>query len=161
MKFKLLVVGVFFSCLSLKAQSDDPCGATALNIDTVCTLQTGTTVGATSTAGVPGPGCGSYTNKDVWYTLTVPASGTIVIETAAGTLSDCAMALYEGICTSPTLITCDDDGGPGLMPLLNLTGLTPGATVWLRIWRYGGGGTANARRCCLGSLAQGPGGLSF
>ncbi|MBK7037184.1 MAG: hypothetical protein IPH42_12815 [Bacteroidetes bacterium] len=54
MKFKLLVVGVFFSCLSLKAQSDDPCGATALNIDTVCTLQTGTTVGATSTAGVPG-----------------------------------------------------------------------------------------------------------
>ena len=147
MKFKLLVVGVFFSCLSLKAQSDDPCGATALNIDTVCTLQTGTTVGATSTAGVPGPGCGSYTNKDVWYTLTVPASGTIVIETAAGTLSDCAMALYEGICTSPTLITCDDDGGPGLMPLLNLTGLTPGATVWLRIWRYGGGGTGTFQIC--------------
>ncbi len=147
MKIKLLAVGVLFSCLSLKAQSDDPCGATALNIDTVCIYQTGSTVGATSTAGVPAPGCGSYTNKDVWYTLTVPASGTINIETASGTLSDCAMALYDGICTSLNLLVCDDDGGPGLMPILNVTGLTPGATVWLRIWRYGGGATGTFQIC--------------
>ncbi len=147
MRFKFLGVGILLSCLSLKAQSDDPCGATPLNIDTVCTFETGSTVGATSTAGVPGPGCGSYTNKDVWYTLTVPASGSINIETATGTLSDCAMALYDGICASLNLLTCDDDSGPGLMPLINATGLTPGATIWLRIWRFGGGGTGTFQIC--------------
>ena len=147
MKIKLLSFVILIGCMGLKAQSDDPCGAPLLNVDTVCILQTGATTGATSTAGVPAPGCGSYLDKDVWYTVVVPFSGALKIEAATGTLTDCAMAVYSGICTSLNLVACDDDSGPGLMPFLSLTGLTPGSTIWLRIWRYGGGATGTFQIC--------------
>lgn len=47
------------------------------------------------------------------------------------------MAVYTGTCNSLTQVACDDDGGSGLMPTLSLSGLTPGATIWIRFWAYG------------------------
>ncbi|MFI5173022.1 MAG: hypothetical protein ACHQFW_11560, partial [Chitinophagales bacterium] len=137
---KSLLTALFLIAISVAfSQSDDPCGAPALTVGTSCTLQSGSNTGFSSSAGIPAPGCGSYTNRDAWYTLTVPVSGTLTIETAAGTISDGAMALYSGTCASLALLECDDDDGAGLMPILNMTGLTPGATLWLRVWKYGGG----------------------
>ncbi len=137
------------------SQSDEPCTAPALTVGTTCTLESGTNVGATNTAGVPAPGCGSYSGNDVWYAITVPATGNLTIEMADGSLTDCAMAVYSGTCASLSLVACDDDSGPGLMPLLNLTGLTPGATVWLRIWKYSGGGTGTFQVCAWDPVATG------
>jgi hypothetical protein len=50
------------------------------------------------------------------------------------------MAFYSAnSCARPfTLIDCDDDdSNNGSMPYINKPGLTPGSTVYIRIWEYG------------------------
>lgn len=119
--------------------NDDPCVATPLSVNATCTFTTSTNVGATATGGVPAPGCANYSGGDVWFTLTVPASGNVNIETNSvfGGITDAGMAVYSGICSSLTLVECDDDDGPGLMPQISLTGQVPGTTLWVRVWEYG------------------------
>ncbi|MFN3939424.1 MAG: T9SS type A sorting domain-containing protein, partial [Chitinophagales bacterium] len=118
--------------------NDEPCSAINLTVNTSCTFLSTTTGDPTASAGIPAPGCGGSTYNDVWYSFTVPASGNVEITTAAGTLTDAVMAIYSGSCGSLTLIECDDDDGAGLMPYIYRTGLTPGNTIWVRVWGYGG-----------------------
>ncbi len=131
-----------FTTFNLFAQpaNDDPCNATALTPGSSCTFVAGTNVAATNTAGVTAPGCASYSGQDVWYSVVVPAGGVLNIDSNTGTMTDGGMAAYTGTCGALTLLACDDDSSPnGLMPYLSLTGLTPGSTLFLRVWDYGGG----------------------
>jgi len=100
----------------------------------------------TDDAGVPAPGCGGYTGGDVWFSAVVPASGKLNIDTdtipnAASTviggnhLTDLGMAVYSGTCGSLSLLACDDDNSNnGANPKIILTGLTPGSTIYIRVW---------------------------
>jgi len=136
-----LVLSVFTS-LSVYAQpaNDDPCNATPLTAGASCTYVGSTNVSATNTAGVPAPGCASYSGQDVWFSVFVPAGGVLNIDSNTGGITDGGMAAYTGACNSLTLLSCNDDGSAnGLMPMLNLTGLTPGSTIFIRFWDYGGG----------------------
>lgn len=120
--------------------NDDPCAATLLTVGATCSYTAGTTVGATNTAGVPAPGCASYSGPDVWFRFVVPASGSVQVDSNTGTTTDGGMALYTGACGSLSLLSCDDDSSPnGAMSLINASGLTPGSTVYIRMWDYGGG----------------------
>lgn len=131
---------LLFSSFSF-SQSDDPCGAPALTVSGSCSFATYTNAGATDTPGVPAPGCASYSGQDVWFTVTVPASGNVTIDTDVGGITDSGMAAYSGTCASLTLVDCDDDGSSNglFMSMLELTGQTPGATLWIRVWEWGGG----------------------
>lgn len=125
-----------------------PCNAYALPVvDPSCNFDIYTNLGSTGSA-VPTPtGCGGsapfqggYAGGDVWFSVVVPPSGELDIHTLGVDFSDGAMALYAGPCAAPTLIECDDDGEPGdgiLMPHIYRTGLTPGATMYIRVWEYG------------------------
>jgi hypothetical protein len=118
--------------------NDDPCSAIALPVNSTCTNTTGTNVDATSSVGVPAPGCANYNGGDVWFTVTVPGSGNVQIDVSdAGGFTDGGMATYTGSCGSLSLLSCDDDGGTGLFPQIQETGLAPGSTVWVRVWEYG------------------------
>jgi hypothetical protein len=135
-------IGTFSICVTTftpppPLSNDNPCNAATLNITSTCNYTTYTTVGATNTIGVPVPSCGGTPNGDIWFQVTVPPSGSLFINTQALGLSDGAMAVYTGTCNSLTQVACDDDGGSGLMPTLSLSGLTPGATIWIRFWAYG------------------------
>lgn len=104
---------------------------------------TTTNLAATLSEGHPTPTCGALnflTNgKDVWYTVVVPASGSITIETQGNAgLADTVMAAYSGTCGALTQIACDDDGGNGLYSRIVLTGQTPGATIHVRVWGFNG-----------------------
>lgn len=116
---------------------DEPCGATPLPVGTSCTYSTFDNSTATNTQGAPAPGCSNYLGSDVWFTAIVPSTGGLNISTQAGVITDAGMAIYTGNCGNLTLIDCDDDSGPGLMPILSANGLTPGDTVWIRVWEYG------------------------
>lgn len=119
--------------------NDTPCTATPLTVNASCTFTLGTNVGGTN-SGVGNPGCASYSGgPDAWYSITVPASGAVTIETGAQGITDGGLAVYSGPCGSPTLIQCNDDGGTGSMELISLTGQTPGATLFIRVWQFGGG----------------------
>jgi hypothetical protein len=119
--------------------NDDPCGATVLPVGTSCTPVSSTTLFASGTTGPPAPTCANYAGGDVWFRLTVPASGSVILETFTGGITDGGMAVYTApSCTGPFIQEfCDDDAGTGLMPYLSMTGLAPGSTIWVRFWEYG------------------------
>jgi hypothetical protein len=136
--------GAFDICAtSTPPLPNEPCSAQSVTVGTVCDFQNYSNTGATRTTTIGSPGCGfSNAAKDVWYTFTAPANGQVVIQSEEGTVTDGGMALYSssnGTCTGTfSLLECDDDDGVGLMPFINRTGLTPGATYWLRYWGYSG-----------------------
>jgi len=105
--------------------------------------------GATLSSETPIPTCGAFnfaTNgKDVWYSLVVPASGTVTIETgvtsSGATGIDTVIAAYTGSCGALTQVGCDDDTSLEFtygLSLLSLTGQTPGATILVRAFGYNG-----------------------
>ncbi|WP_460515573.1 fibronectin type III domain-containing protein, partial [Hymenobacter jeollabukensis] len=116
-----------------------------------CTSPTaGTNAGASATAGVPAPGCGSYSGGDVWYKVTVPPSGALKLETSNGAsnpLTDTDMAVYAGSCGSLTLVSCAATGGTNSHALLNLTGRTAGEVLYVRVWENGNNQEGNFLIC--------------
>ncbi|MDO7873375.1 fibronectin type III domain-containing protein [Hymenobacter sp. ASUV-10] len=135
--------GTFTICVTTPGTppANDNCsGATALTVQAgSCTTPTsGTNVDATD-SGVADPACSSYLGGDVWYRFVVPAGGAVTVETGQGSgtsVSDTGLALYTGTCASLTEIACDDDAGTGAFSLITATGLTPGATVYARVFAY-------------------------
>lgn len=118
--------------------SNDECiDAIPLTTTSTCSYTTYSNSGATSSSGVPAPGCASYSGGDVWFSVVVNASGEITIDSQSSGILDSGMALYSGSCGSLTLIECDDDSSNGLMSLITLTGRTPGETIYIRFWEYG------------------------
>lgn len=100
----------------------------------------GTNASATASTGVPAPGCASYSGGDVWYQVTVPASGSITVETNSNSnsVTDTGMAVYSGTCNALVLVECDDDdSSDGNFSLISLTGRTPGEVLYFRVWEYG------------------------
>ncbi len=63
----------------------------------------------------PSFSCGGQGNKDLWYSFVFPGGG-IRIETAAGTLSNTSLAVYDGC--GGSLIACDNNNGLGSLSLL-------------------------------------------
>ncbi|MEY8848706.1 T9SS type A sorting domain-containing protein [Psychroserpens sp. XS_ASV72] len=99
----------------------------------------GTVVSATADAeaascGLDGPG--------VWYSVVVPGDGNITIETGPDAATsngafDSVIEAFSGTCGSLVSIDCDDDGADtGNFSILNLTGRTPGETIYVRVWEY-------------------------
>ncbi len=137
--------------------NDDPCSATALPVNAACTYTSSTNAGATATSGVTAPGCASYSGGDVWFTVVVPASGNISVDSNTGGMTDSGMAIYSGTCGSLTLIECDDDDSAnGLMSSIDLSGQTPGATLWVRMWEYGNNNNGTFDICATEGAAVTP-----
>lgn len=101
---------------------------------------TTTNVGATTDGTTS---CQTSRGDNVWYTVVVPASGNITIETqsvAGSGLLDTVLSVHSGTCSGTlTSIACDDDSSTdGSFSLVSLTGQTPGATLYVSVWRYTG-----------------------
>lgn len=104
-------------------------------------LTTGNNTGATnSNSDVPAPPaatCSSYSGGDIWFKLTVPASGNVNI--SGGPSPDCCSYLwyevYEGNCASLTSVMCSATSGndPSAFEM-ELTGRTAGETLYIRAW---------------------------
>ncbi|PHR26783.1 MAG: hypothetical protein COA38_14190 [Fluviicola sp.] len=118
--------------------NDLPCAATTLTPSATCSYATFTNDNATASPGVPVPGCAGYLGGDVWFTLTVPASGNVLIDTQIGVMLDGGMAIYTGTCGALSLVECDDDDSPnGAMPSILVSSLAPGTTIFIRMWEVG------------------------
>ncbi|MCB9274572.1 MAG: M23 family metallopeptidase [Lewinellaceae bacterium] len=121
--------------------NDNPCSATTLSASSSCSSTGGTTINATNTTNpAPPTGC-TYYGKDVWFKVQIPSSGIVTIRTTAGTLTDAMMALYYGSCSSLQGIVCEDDNSNGngsWMPVITVSGYSPGTWIYARIWGYNG-----------------------
>jgi gliding motility-associated-like protein len=148
--FQICVTGTATSAPT----NDEPCNAIPLPAVTAeCTYLNFTTVGATASLGAPTPascaggsapfqGGFNASTADVWFSVVVPASGILSITPQPGYgINDAVMVLYSGTCGALTQIACSDDYNfPGatndFKPYILQTGLTPGATVYIRYWRF-------------------------
>ncbi|MCC2591481.1 fibronectin type III domain-containing protein [Chryseobacterium sp. MFBS3-17] len=125
--------------------NDDCGGAIALpgGVDFVSGAVVGTNVAATNSPQTVAS-CQSNSGMDVWYTVTIPSSGNVTLETKAVTGSsytDSVISAYTGDCTTgltqiPGAAGCNDDDGDGNFSLLNVTGQTPGSVLYVRVSRY-------------------------
>ncbi|WP_241330151.1 T9SS type A sorting domain-containing protein [Chryseobacterium arthrosphaerae] len=85
------------------------------------------------------PSCNSTAINNVWFTVTVPPSGNLKIETknvSGSEFNDSVITVYSGACGSLTELACDEDSGQGYFSLLSLIGQTPGATLYVSVWKY-------------------------
>lgn len=102
---------------------------------------TGTTIGATLTSDTTATtACQTTRFADTWYSVVVPASGSISIETRSVTgspVTDTVLGVYSGTCGSLVSVGCDDDSSTdGNFSLVTLTGQTPGSTLLIGVWNY-------------------------
>ena len=149
--------------------NDNPCTATLLTVGTGCSFVTGTNLNATNTTnpGTPsmcsgsstsGSASGGYSGGDVWFKAVVPSSGQLIINTQIqSAVYDLVLGIYTGSCSSLNQIACNDDRvlGSNYMPYLSLTSLTPGQTIYIRVWEFGNNVSGN-----FGICVQDPGGSS-
>ncbi len=99
---------------------------------------------ADSTTGLGNASCATTAlRNDVWYKITVPASGNVTVQTSAvnTTVNDVVLEAYSGTCGLLTSIGCDDDGNPDAAPSsahskLGLVGRTPGEIILIRVMPY-------------------------
>lgn len=123
--------------------NDEISGAIPLPADGQYSVVAATNAGASATAGVPAPqaACLQSTapiSNDVWFSLVVPVSGQVAVRTSpvvGSELSDTALMLYSGTPEKLTQLACNDDLGPNNFYSGALaSGLTPGSTVYVRVW---------------------------
>lgn len=83
-------------------------------------------------------------NNSLWFTVTVPASGSINI--ATDNTNDLQLAVYEvGDCADYgtfTVVAANDDGGAGLAPELNMFCLTAGTELYIQLDGFSGAESA-------------------
>ena len=131
-------VNFTINCPTPPLTNDDPCNAIALTVSTTCNYATYTNSGATASGGITAPGCANYSGGDVWFSAVVPATGVLTLDLQSGVMTDSGMAFYSGTCGSLTLLDCDDDDSVnGAMSNISIIGLTPGQTIFIRVWEYG------------------------
>ncbi|UWX62487.1 fibronectin type III domain-containing protein [Chryseobacterium oranimense] len=135
---------VTFTTLTPPPANDDCSGATPLTVGTSFAQNavTNTNAGATATSDATAVhACQTTGYKDVWYSVVVPASGNVTIETAAATgsnVTDTVMGVYTGSCGTLTSVGCNDDisSGTNNFSKISLTGQTPGTTLLIGVWNY-------------------------
>jgi hypothetical protein len=154
------ISSTFALCLSaapLAPANDDCAGAINVPVQAggVCVSQVSAdNTGASNSTGVPAPTCANYQGQDIWFQVTVPASGAVTVQTVPPTggspVGDTGMSVYSGTCGNLTQLGCDDDSSPfGAFSVLSLTGRTPGEVLYVRVWEYGGGVTGPIALCAV------------
>lgn len=120
--------------------NDDPCGALPLPVNVgPCLYQTESLGGATATTSTVEPGCGSWSDNDGWFEVTVPPSGVVTVQAtdpngSTGSALEMGMAIYEGPdCNNLTHTGCDVAADEFDYAEITYVG-TPGSTIWVRIW---------------------------
>ena len=104
----------------------------------------GTFFGATNV--ITGPTCETTFASDVWYSVTVPVSGSLTIETQLSpsqSSTDTTIVAYSGDCTALAEEGCNADiTTTNFLSSLALTGQVPGSILKIAVWKFG---TAAAR----------------
>jgi hypothetical protein len=125
----------FTICVTTPAPTNDECaGATALTVygATCGGATTGNVMGASqSIAAAP---CAGTANDDVWYSF-VATSATHDITVVGSASFDAVIDLRSGSCNG-TNVSCLDATGTAGTETLSATGLTVGATYYVRVYHY-------------------------
>ncbi len=92
--------------------NDECSGAIVIPVGTSCNLAEYTNVGATYSSEFPLPSCGGYQGADVWFKVTVPPTGCMVIEAETQSVT-MVLAAYTGTCGALIPFDCTHEGASG------------------------------------------------
>lgn len=104
---------------------------------------TGVTYGATDSAAttITCDGTPLQVNSNVYYSVVVPESGALGIETRfslSNSLSDTVMVISAGTCGAPIGLSCSDNNiAGGLFSKVTLYGYTPGTVLYVAVYKKG------------------------
>ncbi|MFN8289308.1 MAG: DVUA0089 family protein [Chitinophagaceae bacterium] len=132
--------------------NDNCSGATSLTPGPVCVPTAGTNVGATQS--IAPITCASFTSSsalDVWYSFVATSTTHTITVVGAGSF-DAVVDLRSGACNG-TNIACADATTGGGTEVINATGLTIGATYFVRVYGWAGG-TGNFTICVTAPVAS-------
>ena len=130
-------------CIKTPVVNDEPAGAIALpTVNSSCsnTIMNLKYASQSTCAGsLVAPSCGWIgASQDVWYSVQVPPSGNLFLQTNYSGTTDLGIASYTGTpCASLTQIGCSEGSPEGAVsgdPSLNVPGLAAGTTVYIRVW---------------------------
>lgn len=102
---------------------------------------TGTTYGAVDSASyvINCDGTNKTVNSSVFYSVIVPAAGSLTIETkaaASNSLTDTVLVASVGSCASLIGMACNDNN-TGLFSKITMFGQSPGSTVYITVYKFG------------------------
>lgn len=121
------------------APSDLCTSAIELEVNNQCVIRDHSNENLINSGIVPGFLCGnSEQNIDAWFTVTIPESGNVTLETKqiSDGLEDMVMQIYSGECNDLQRVRCDDDGGDDTHSRIDLFGWTPGEIFYIRVSAY-------------------------
>ena len=109
----------------------------------------------------PTPSCASHRDKSVWYKLTLPATGTVTVDTY-GSSYDTILSAYTGSPGSFSEQACSDDAAGTSQSQVSFAG-TGGVTYSLMVSAYAGDGGNLALNLTYDSpiVSLSPPGLAF
>lgn len=111
--------------------NDDCQGAIMLTVGTSCSATSGTVAAATESLA----GCTGTANDDVWYSFVADAA-TATVDVTGDSDFDAVLEVFEGACGSLNSLSCTDDTFDGETETVDLTGLTPGNTYYIRTYHW-------------------------
>lgn len=104
-----------------------------------------TNVGATRNANDATPTCGAFgfatVGKDVWFSVVVPDSGSVTVETTnSQSIEDTILEVYSGTCGNLTSLGCNDDNleADTTFSKVVVEDANPGDVLLVRVWGYNG-----------------------
>jgi hypothetical protein len=139
-----LLLGLFFLTPVVKLFAQNECStAGTLTSSTACNNTNINLSSATASSGIPLGCAAAGTYNDYWYQFTaVSTTHTITLSNIGTRITNPRIQLYSGSCGSLTSLACSSSPHTSLTQ----TGLTVGATYYVRISQYGAfGSTGNYR----------------
>jgi len=122
-------------CDAVPDPGSSPCAPIAIGTDECLLADNTISLGSGYTGN-----CAEFQGGDIWFSTVIPESGSLIFQTyQTGGLNDTGVQIWTGEeCFSLESGNCDDDGGEGYFSLLTAFGYTPGETVYIQVWGYGG-----------------------
>ncbi|MBN8642207.1 MAG: fibronectin type III domain-containing protein [Flavobacteriales bacterium] len=136
------------TCGVIPPANDEACNAIPLTVNSSCIYDTYSNTNASNSLELTTPNCGNYVDDDIWFSVEVPPTGIVNIDTQIGNVTNSGIAVYSGTCSILTQIACDDDSSAnGLMSALTISNRTPGEILYIRVWENGGGNSGDFGIC--------------
>ena len=138
--------------------ANDECAnavALTVNPNAVCTASTqGYTLGATA-SGLAASPCYGNPDDDVWFKFVATAAShkislNNIVSIGTSNNDDLYFQVFSGACGSLTSILCSDPNSS------LVTGLTVGATYYVRVYSYDGTGSNQSFNICIGTIPPPP-----
>jgi len=134
------------------APSNNNCaGAVTLPVNTTCSYTSGTTDGATQSQS----GCAGNADDDVWYKFVATNSVQTVTVNPIDNI-DLVVQVFSGSCAGLTSLNCTDNTFSSEIETVNLVGLIPGQTYFIRVYDYYAGNSGDFQICVTGAATAAP-----